>query len=117
MAAWKLTVRARGSVRKERFDASRAAWNALAAAVREHEAGPPREAVDLRVRRFEPVQQVAARVELAGPGLRCGVDVRGDGSAEAWHGRLAKRLVEPRQGETSVQALRRELEDQARPRG
>jgi hypothetical protein len=53
---------------------------------------------------------VAVRGELAGPGgLRAGVDVRGDGSAEAYTGRWRRRLVERRTGETAYDALRRVL--------
>lgn len=62
------------------------------------------------IRRFEPVQRVIGRVELKGPGrLRGGVDVRGDGSAEAFTGRLRRTLVIQRDGESPYQALRREL--------
>ena len=62
------------------------------------------------IRRIEPVQQVVGRVEIAGPGrLRAGVDVRGDGSSEAFTGRVRRRLVEQRRGEDAYGALRRAL--------
>ena len=110
MAAWTVRVREQGQVDRQRFDESRDAWDALAAAVREHEEEPPLEATKSLFREYEPVQQVAARIELAGPhGLRCGVDVRGDGSSEAWVGRVRKRLVEREDGETTVQALLRDM--------
>jgi hypothetical protein len=75
-------------------------------------AGGPRSApVELRYKTFEPVQQVAHRLELRGPGRRsAGLDVRGDGSVEAWTGRLRRRLVPQEPGESPYAALRRTLE-------
>ena len=60
-------------------------------------------------RDYEPVQQVAARLELRGPRVRAGVDIRGDGSAEAFTGWVRRRLVAQRGDESPYDALRREL--------
>ena len=73
-------------------------------------AGPGRRAVVLRSRAFTPDRQVAGRVELAGPGVRAGVDVRGNGDTEAWTGRLRRQVVEQEGRESPYQALRRALE-------
>ncbi len=61
-------------------------------------------------REYAPVAQVVARAELKGPGgARGGVDLRGDGSTEAWTGRLRKQLVEQQAGEDAYAALARAL--------
>jgi hypothetical protein len=62
------------------------------------------------MRRLEPAQQVVARLEVRGPGgVRGGIDVRGEGSTEAFTGRLRRKLVEQRAGESAYDALRRAL--------
>jgi hypothetical protein len=106
-----VTTRVGSKVERERFDDLGAALEAieergeeLSGSNRAPVSQPP------MMRRFEPVQQVVARLELAGPArLRAGIDVRGDGSTEGYTGRLRRRLVEQRSGESAYDALRRAL--------
>jgi hypothetical protein len=111
---WKLTVRAGPRVERSRFEHLDDALNAAEQRAREIARTTPRDSVDIRFRRFEPIQQVAARIELAGPErlipkVRAGVDVRGDGSTEAYLGHVRREVVKQRKGETAYRALRRAL--------
>jgi hypothetical protein len=111
VAKYRVTVRAGAKVRKQRHEQLDQALAAI-----ERIAGELAEDADARpaggflIRRLSPVEQVVGRIELAGPdGLRAGVDVRGDGSSEAYTGRVRRTLVEQRSSETPFDALRRVL--------
>ena len=104
---YKLVMRFGPRVEKERFATLDEALDALASRI---PSVSPRDTRSALGRDYEPVRQVAGRLELHGPdGTHAGVDVRGDGSAEAYTGWVRKRLVEPRDGESAVDALRRSL--------
>jgi hypothetical protein len=109
---YSLKTRSGARVERTRFDDLSDALAALERRGEELQEGADANTVDLKlVRRMEPVQQVVARLELAGPRrLRAGVDVRGDGSAEAWTGRMRRTLVDQLPRESPYQALRRALE-------
>ncbi len=111
MGGYTITTRVGGKVERERADELRAALAALERRGRELESGPrTKPAGGGLMRRFEPVQQVVARIELAGPGrLRAGIDVRGDGSSEAFTGRVRRTLVRQDDDESPYDALRRVL--------
>ena len=106
-----VVVRAGGKVRKQQHRELCEALRQLELEGRELEQGADgRPRGGGLMRRLEPVQVVVARLEVSGPGrLRAGVDERGDGSSEAFTGRLRRRVVEQRDGESPYDALRREL--------
>lgn len=110
MGGYLVTVREGSRVERSRFDALAAALDDVEARGLALQETANARTVDLKLRRFEPVHQVLARVELSGPRrLRAGIDIRGDGSSEAYTGRLRRRLV-PQLGEESpYEALRRAL--------
>ena len=98
------------------FDALDEALKALTERGRELATTGAREPVDVKIRRFDPAQQVAARLELAGPerllpSVHVGVDVHGDGSTEAFRGRIRRTVLEQGRGEDAFAALRRALAD------
>ncbi len=114
---WRVIVRDGPRVRRSQAETLAAALDLVEDAARALAAGPGRATVDLRLRSFTPQQQVAGRVELRGPGVRAGIDVRGDGAAEAWTGRLSRRVVEQAAGETPYAALRRVVLSRSRSAG
>ena len=104
-----VTVRRRGEVTRERHAERRDALAAVENLGRELESeadGQPFGGGLMR--KIEPARLVVGRIELSGPGrLRAGLDVRGDGSSEAFTGRVRRQVVEQRRGESAYQALRR----------
>jgi hypothetical protein len=120
---WKLTVRAGPKVQRRTFADFGEAVDALEQRARElaQDAADTDQPFDAKIRRFEPVEQVSARLEISGPerlvaSVRVGVDVRGDGSVEAYRGRVKREVIEQRKGETTYAALRRVVAA-ADPRG
>jgi hypothetical protein len=111
---WRVTIRSGPKVDRLRFESLDEALDVVERRCREVEAKPPRRMVRVPMRSFTPSEQVAARAEVAGPGrifpaVRAGVDVRGDGSSEAWIGRTSRDLIDVEQGEDAYAALRRSL--------
>jgi alpha-ketoglutarate-dependent taurine dioxygenase len=111
---WKLTERVGPRVGRTSFDDLTAALAALEARGRELADAAPGNAVNARFKRFEPAERVTARLELSGPqrlvgGVRAGIDVRGDGSVQAYRGTVRRTLIEARPGESAFAALRRSL--------
>src|SRR5215212_7967030 len=104
-----MKVRNGPKVESERFDDLDTALETIESRGRELAGASRAETVGGGLmRRVEPVQQVTARIQLAGPnGLRAGVDVRGDGSAEAWTGWLRRQVLEQQPGESPYDAVRR----------
>jgi hypothetical protein len=97
-----------------RFDTLERAVAELAARVDELAGAAGREPADMKLRRYTPAEQVVARIELAGPerrlaGTHAGVDVHGDGSTEAYLGRVRRRALDRAENEGAVAALRRVL--------
>src|SRR5260370_28857316 len=100
MPTWKLTVRDGSRVERLRHATLDAALADLRARVDELQPRAHRDEVTFLRRKIEPVSQVAARVEVAGPqrfvpAVQGGLDVRGGGSAQAHTGRLRRPLTAP----------------------
>jgi hypothetical protein len=116
-ARWELTVRSGSRVTHDRYATLDEALGALADRAAELAPTAERKEVRFLARRIDPERQVAARLEVSGGGglwraaVAGGVDLRGDGSSEAYTGRLRRSVVKQRRGETAVDALRRVLSE------
>jgi hypothetical protein len=98
----------------ERFTALDAALRALQDRVTKLAGDAARDPAKIQLKRYTADEQVVARLELAGPERRlasthAGVDVHGDGSTEAYVGRVRRRAVAAAPGEDGISALRRAL--------
>ena len=108
---WTLTVRNGPRVERTRFGTLGETLGALEQRVEDLAPGARRHALQFAGRRYDPARQVAVRLEVTGPGgglrgrARGGVDLRGDGSMEAYTGRLRRSLVRLREGETPYEGL------------
>jgi len=116
--SYQLTLRYSGpkgaKVEHQQFEALGPALDELERRVDGLAGDARRRTIDLGVRQFEPVQQVAARAQVAGPGrlrprVAGGIDIRGDGSLEAFTGRVKRVVVELEDGESAFDGLRRKL--------
>jgi hypothetical protein len=113
MARFTLTTRLSGEVEHERFDDLAAALTELERRGHALQGQADADVVGgSLMRRYEPEDQVTARLELSGPRrLHAGVDVRGDGTAVPFTGRLRRKVVERAKGESAYDALRRVTAD------
>ena len=106
---YKLTVRREGATEKLRFDSLESALHGLELEARAFAATERREPVQALTRTYDAVQLVPLRVSLSGAKVAAGVDVRGDGSVEAWTGRLRRTVLLQQHDESPYDALRRVL--------
>jgi hypothetical protein len=113
LSRWRVTVRSGPQVERVAAGTLAEALDVLELHARAAANTERRAPVDTRVRRYEPGDQVAVRAELRGPGVNAGVDVRGDGSVGAWTGRVRRRALDPLDGETPYDALRRAVSARA----
>jgi hypothetical protein len=110
VAAFTVVIRRRGKVEKARHDTLAAALDALETETRAAATAQVPRVERALGRDYEPSQQVAVRGEVRGPGgVAGGIDVRGDGSAEAFGGRFRRRPIAVGDREDAWSALRREI--------
>jgi hypothetical protein len=111
--SWKLTVRNGAEVDHEGFDSVDAAVARMRERALEIRAeGPPKTANVLR--KFEPEDQVTARLELSTGRFThkraAGIDVRGDGTFMPYRGGLRREELDPSGHDTPFDLVRETLE-------
>ncbi|MEJ7894561.1 MAG: hypothetical protein WKF94_18165 [Solirubrobacteraceae bacterium] len=107
---WRVIVRTKGHVAKRTYATRDEALDALETDCRAIAISDRRDTVKVALRTYEPIVQVQARAELRGPRrVSAGIDVRGDGSTEAFVGRMRRSVVAQERGESAYAALRRAL--------
>ncbi len=112
---WTLTVRNGSDVEHTRFQTLDAALDALEEQLDQLAPQAKRDAIEIGRRHFDAARLVSVRAELTGPGAGLlgvthgGIDLRGDGSAEAYTGRIRRSLVTLQEGESACAGLRRVL--------
>jgi len=111
--SWKLTVRNGAEVDREKFEdvaAAVARMRERALAIRAE--GPPKSAS--LIRKYEPEDQVRARLELSHGGLlgkrAAGIDVRGDGTFVPYRGGMRREELDPSGHDTPFDLVRETLE-------
>jgi hypothetical protein len=112
--SWTLIVRNGSEVQRLRFAGLTPAIDAMERQLGELEPDVRRNAIGVFKRQFDAARQVVVRAEIAGPGglrssVHGGVDLRGDGSAEAYTGRYRRSLVPLEGQESPFDGLRRAL--------
>ncbi len=107
--SYSLTLRREGDSERQRFVTLDGALDALETEVRAMAQTVRKETTKSLGREYQPAELVAVRAEVSGPGVRGGIDLRGDGSVEAFSGRVRRAVIEPREDEDSYAALRRVL--------
>jgi hypothetical protein len=113
MSRWRLTVRDGSDVSHQSFDDLDGAVKEMRRRALEIRAQGPVATASM-LRRFEPRDQVRARLQLRGRGLLrrpvAGVDVRGNGELVPFRGGVRREELDPSLHDTPFDAVRETLE-------
>jgi hypothetical protein len=117
LAKFGLKIREGSTVTKAKFDSADQLFEQVERRAHELSDQADGKAVDSMFKEYEAIELVYSRLEVSIPKgaikkAHGGIDVRRDGSIEGYVGLTNRTEIEPRPGETVVQALRRELRSQ-----